>query len=410
MITLFGCGNNSEVEKIELTFRITWDEISGRGDAINVIVSSYNNSQDEVNVTMIGGNENNDEINPLLTSDNPTEIFVLPYRFVQYYGEMGYLNSLENDFQGELDSYYPSILNLAKIDDELYGMPWIGHSMALIYNKDILDEAEVDILSIDSFASLLLALDKVESNTDKFGIGLVGANHHDLSWMTTQIIYSFGGTLFEDDENKISINSDETNNALDFYINDLGKYAQDGWENHNGVDVMDAFRNQEIAFEIQGPWGITDIWKNGNQFNVGAISFNKIGGYSEVGILMLSIPSSIPESKLEAAKNFVKYMTSDIALELIMLGEYIPKYQEYYPFRVPIKNDINNSTFFTQFPSFKEFIYGFEDPSINSPIPEWTTLHNLFYQPLLHEVIIGEMTIDEFLIKIEIEGDNLLDD
>jgi multiple sugar transport system substrate-binding protein len=35
---------------------------------------------------------------------------------------------------------------------------------------------------------------------------------------------------------------------------------------------MNHFRKQEIAFEFQGVWGVTNIQQNGNPFEVGIIS------------------------------------------------------------------------------------------------------------------------------------------
>ncbi len=405
-ITLLLSGCKSD--PIELSFRITWGEASGRGEAINLIVSNFNNSQKDIIVTMIGGNEDNDELTELLNADNAPEIIVLPYRYIQSFGAEGYLMSLSAHFEVESLNHSEQVLELARVADTLYGFPWIGHSMSLIYNNDILTDAGISPDSIDSFDALALAVEQVERETDKAGIALVGSDHHDLSWMTTMFIHSFGGTLINDSKSEISINSASSAEALNYYINILGSHAQDGWENHNGVDVMSSFRNQEVAFEIQGPWGITDIWKAGNPFEVGSISFTRLGGASEIGPMMLSIPNNISEDKSEAALEFIKYLNTIEALEQIMDGEYSPKHQAYYPFRVPIRTDMVDSDYFNTYPEFKEFIYGFDNPSINTPTPEWTTIHSTYYQPGLHDVILGEMTIQDFLSMIETEGNIIM--
>lgn len=406
-ILLSGCETKVQVTKIN--FRITWDEDSGRGESINLIVKRFNNLNDDIEVALVGGDEDEETVDSYFLDDEGNiDVYVLPYRFVQKYGSLGELDSLESDFNNKLGSYYPSILDMAKVDNELYGLPWVGHSMSLIYNKDILDVAGVDPSTINSYQTLIDALMTIEDETEVSGIGLVGANHHDLSWMSTQFIYSFGGSLVNNDESQISINSQESKNALEFYINDLGSYAQDDWENANGGDVMTAFRNQEVAFEIQGPWGVTDIWKAGNPFEVGAISLSKIGGYSEVGPMMLCISSNIENDKREAAIKFMDYMTSIEALNLVMNGEYVQEYEGYLPYRVPVRKDMVDTDFFNDNPVFKEFIYGFEYPSINTPIPEYNTIHTLYYQSLLHDVILGNRTIDDFLQEIETEGNKLL--
>ncbi len=409
IVILIGCNNEKEVVVTNLTFRITWDAASGRGDAIRNIVSDFNNSQDEVFVTMVGGDEDGDAIEILLNSDISPDIYVLPYRYIQSFGSEGLIMPLGEYFNNEEEYYSDEIYNLSQIDGLPFGVPWIGHSMCLVYNKDILNEAGVNPAIITSYTDLTDALEQVEQNTDASGIGLVGANHHDLSWMTTSFIHSFGGSLIDDD-GTTPINSIETINALNYYINDLGSYAQDGWEYHNGVDVMSLFSDEEIAFEIQGPWGITDIWKAGNPFEVGAISFSQLGGYSEIGILMMAVKESIPEEKTEAVMSFIEYMTSITALENIMDGEFSVKHQEYFPFRVPIRNDMVDTDFFNTYPEFLEFINGFEHPSINTPVSEWNTIHSEYYIPGLHSVILGEQTVEAFLINLEEEGNSILND
>lgn len=404
---LTGCKGEKKIEVTNITFRITWDSASGRGDAIRSIVNDFNDSQDKVFVTMVGGDEDSDAIEVLLNSDISPDVYVLPYRYIQSFGNEDLIMPLGEYFDNEEEYYSEEIYNMSQIDGEPYGVPWIGHSMCLVYNKDILDEAGVNPDNIISYTALLDALEQIEQNTDVSGIGLVGANHHDLSWMTTSLIHSFGGSLVDDD-GTTAINSVETINALNYYINDLGSYAQDGWEYHNGVDVMSLFSSEEVAFEVQGPWGITDIWKSGDPFEVGAISFSQLGGYSEIGLLMMAVKASIPIEKTEAVVSFIEYMTSKTALEDIMDGEFSVKHQAYFPFRVPIRNDMVDTDFFNLYPEFLEFINGFESPSINTPISEWNTIHSEYYIPGLHSVILGDQTVEEFLEYIEDEGNNII--
>ena len=410
IMVLTSCEKKQESTVINLSFRITWDITSERGDTLNRVVSRFNNTQDEVFVTLLGGNEDLEETKALFLQEDGPEILVLPYRFIQYFGESGDLLGVDDILEDELDNHYVSILEMASVDGITYGVPWVGHSMSILYNKTILDEALVDpslIVDFDTFAEALL---QIETNTNKAGIGLVGANHHDLSWMTTQFIHSFGGTLTNDDNTSITINSDYAKAGLDYYVNILGNCAQEDWENHTGVEVMESFKNQEVGFEIQGPWGITDIWKAGNPFDVGTISFTDLGGYSEVGPLMLAIQSDVSEEKIDAVKSFVDYMSSKQAMELIMIGEYSPKNETYYPFRVPVRKDMEDLQFFVMFPEFINFMDGFENPSINSPFASWTEIHELYYQPGLHEVVIGNLSIDDFLEQVENQGNDLLEE
>lgn len=391
-----------------LDFRITWKGYSGRGEAIQTIVDTYNKNHSDGNtITMINGDEDRNTIESLLKSDSDT-IYVLPYRYVKYFGDKGYLKDLTEDFKDEEKLYYPEIWKLGTVEGKSYGVPWLGHSMCLLYNKNLLEEAGVDADSIDSLDALVKAIELIEENTNAQGIGLVGANGNDVSWMVNQFIYGFGSNLVSDDGTNVTINTEKSKAALEMYKNVLGKHAQPTWIDDTAMEVMTYFRNQEVAFEILGIWGVTDIKKNGSPFEVGIISLNDIGLSSEVGPMMLAIPSVMSDKNIEESVQFINYMISKEAQEQIMKGEYSPEHDAYYPFRTPIRIDMADSQIFQSHPEYLTFIEGFQNPSIDMPVPAWQIVKDEIYGDGLHKVMSDEITIEEFLDMIEIKGNEIL--
>lgn len=393
-----------------LNFRITWKDYSGRGEAIQKIVDSYNEKYSDGNtVLMTGGDEDLAAIESLFESD-PDTVYVLPYRYVKYFGDKGNLADLTMIFGNAEDLFYPEVWELGTVDGVTYGIPWLGHSMCLLYNTSLLEDAGVDAGSINSLELLLAAMEAVEDKTDARGIGLVGADSNDVSWMVNQFIYGFGSSLVNDDGTMVTINNAKTKAALNYYKNVLGGHAQPTWVNDTGVEVMDYFRNQQVAFEIQGIWGVTDILKNGSPFDVGMISMEDIGLCAEVGPMMLAIPENMSDDKKEEAIRFIRYLISKEAQEKIMNGEYSPERDAYYPFRTPIRVDMADSQIFKSNPEYLVFIEGFRNPSIDVPVPAWETVKDGIYEEGLHRVMNGELTIDEFLQMIETQGDRILNE
>lgn len=355
-----------------LNFRITWDSYSGRGEAIQKIVDLYNDENASgADICMISGDEDKAAIETLLQASDPTTVFVLPYRYVQYFGAKGYLADLTDSFDEAEKLFYPALWKLGTVDDTVYGLPWLGHSMCLLYNKTLLNEAGVSPESIKSLDSWVTAMDAVEAKTSAKGVGLVGAESNDVSWMVNQFVYGFGSALVDDIGTKVAVNNDKAKAAISFYRDTLGAHAQSTWKNDTGKEVMSCFLNQEVAFEFQGIWGITDVEKNGSPFEVGIIPLSDIGICSEVGPMMLAIPAKMSEEHKKSAIAFINYMISIPAQEQIMDGEYSPEHDAYYPFRTPIRLDMANSEFFTSNPEYVSFLSGFGNPSIDVPIPEW---------------------------------------
>lgn len=415
-VFLISCGNkdnyiskDSVSKTTSLDFRITWKAYSGRGEAVQKIVDTYNkNESDSFQISVVGGDEDITSIEGLLGKNDSESIYVLPYRFVKYFGDKGYLADLSTSFIGEKDLFDPELWKLGSVNGVTYGIPWLGHSICLIYNKNLLEKAGVDGASINSLDSLVKAMETVEANTGVKGIGLVGANHNDVSWMVNQFIYGYGSYLVNEDGTKVTINNEQSKMAIDFYKNVLGKYAQPSWVDDTGVEVIDYFRKQQIAFEFQGVWGVTDIEKNGKPFEVGVIPLDNIGLSPEVGPMMLAIPKSMSVEKKDEAKKFIRFMISKEAQEKIMDGEYSPEHDAYYPFRTPVRKDISEGIISKNYPQYLPFSIGFKKPSIDVPVSKWQTIKDEYYAPGLHQVMKAEITIDEFLNMIELKGNEIL--
>ncbi len=389
-----------------LSLRITWAAYTGRGEAIQKIVDAYN-AGSVAPVTMVGGDEDLHAIEALLDSGAPL-VCVLPYRYVKYFGMKGALLDLDAAFEAERAAFYPQVWALGGVGSATYGIPWLGHAMCLLYNESLLSQAGVDASSIKSRDALVRAMAQVEANTGAKGFGLVGAEGNDISWMVNQCIYGFGGSLVSKDGATVTINSEASRSAIDFYKNVLGAHAQPTWLTDTGVEVMDHFRNQQVAFEIQGIWGVTDIQKNGEPFEVGVISLKDIGLCAEVGPMMLAVPAGLDESLRAQALDLIRYLISPKAQGQILLGEYSPEHDAYYPFRTPIRGDMSAVDAFRAYPSYIKFIEGFQNPSVDVPVPAWQVVKDDYYAPGLHRVMTGELTTEAFLAMIETEGNRIL--
>lgn len=396
-------------KKQQLSLRITWTAYSGRGEAIQKIVDLYNKkNNDGFEIVLQGGDEDIKGIEGLLAEKSSETIYVLPYRYVKYFGDKGDLEDLSVSFQKESELFYPELWKLGEINGGIYGIPWVGHSICLIYNEDLLRKAGVDGAAIKSLDSLLKAFEAVEGKTNARGIGLVGANHNDISWMVNQFIYGYGSKLVDESGTKVAINNAKSKAAIGLYKNVFGQHAQPSWTHDTGVEVLEHFRKQKIAFEFQGVWGVADNERNGDPFPVGIINLEDIGLSSEVGPMMLSVPSSMSNEKKEEAIRFIKFMISKEAQEKIMDGEYSPEHDTYYPFRVPVRKDLADSLVFEKYPKYLPFLQGFKKPSIDVPVPKWQTIKDRYYAPGLNQVMNEEISIDEFLGKIEVEGNKIL--
>ena len=402
VVSLVACDQANESKQI-ITFRITWKEYSGRGEAIKEIVSNFNATEKDFEIQVVSGDENLDLIKKSF-DEQIHDIYVLPYRYVKLLGSEKIISELDLNDYLDHENIYDALIDLGQVEGKQYGIPWVSHSMAIIFNEDLLDAAGVEVDSISSREMFVEALAAVEENTDAYGIGLVGAAHNDLSWMVNQFIIGSGSQLIKD--KKVALNNSNTYDALHYYSQVLSLYAQDNWEEHNGSDVMELFRNGEIAFEIQSLWGITDIWKNNNPFEVGTLPLSKIGANSEIGPMMLSY--GIGNDNEDVINRFISYMVSVEAQKQILQGEFSPEKNEFYPFRLPVRKDIIDQSLMAQYGVFQVFLDSYETPSIDVPSPEWMVIKDQLYTEKLHQLMLDNLSIEAFLNLVEKEGNEIL--
>ncbi|MBF4694413.1 ABC transporter substrate-binding protein [Fusibacter ferrireducens] len=417
VIMLAACANSApkpadpSTVKSPIFFRVTWPEYSGRSTAIKEIVDVFNQTSEEpYEIVLIGGDEDMAHIGDSLADKDEPMLYALPYRLVKYYGEKGDLMDLSDVFSEESIHFYPKIWKLGIIENKLYGIPWIGHSICLVYNADLLTKAGVDPKNIQSLETFVSALETVHNNTKAIGVGLVGADHNDVSWMVNQFVHAYGAELVDDSGKKVLLNTPEAENAIRFYRDTLGAYAQPSWREDTGVEVMNYFRAGQIAFEFQGIWGVTDIDKNHNPFEIGIIPLNTIGLKPEVGPILLGASKNMPKDMKETSDHFFQFMISEEAQEMIFRGEYSPEHDTYYPFRVPMRKHIAEAMTSGEYSRYLPFLSGFDAPSIDVPTSKWQVIKEQLYQSGLHKVFSAKMTIKDFLNEVESSGNIILNE
>jgi multiple sugar transport system substrate-binding protein len=421
---LAGCSSNSSDEEkigsadepVSIKMQIAWGTDTGRGQAIQTIIDEFEKENKNIKVELVGTAQNNQKLLTQILSGDAPEVLQVPYREVLSLGSEGAFADLTEDFEGQTDNYYKELIDLGTVDGKLYGFPWLGHTIQLVYNKTMFEEAGITSPP-DTWEELYETAKKLTKDTDgdgkvdQYGLGLVGKQHPDIAWLASMFVNQSGAKLVEKDGDsyKVAMNSKEGKEGLEFFKKLVDEVSPPDTGNKDGGAVMADFRNGVVAMEFQGPWGITDIWQNGNPFEVSAapVPAGPAGRAADLGPYMLSIPDGLDEEKEAAAKKVIEFLASKPAQEMIMLGE---KGEDgnYYPFRVPMRKDLSEADYFKEHPEFLVFIEGLEYPSISSPIDSWARVQEEVYQSELNKLVTGAKSVDEVLKTIEEKGNAII--
>lgn len=396
-------------EPIDIRYQIVWDINSGRGKNIQSVVDMFNQSQENIKVSLITGASDDKKLVTSLLSDDTAELIQLNVKSAKTIGKEGLLKDLSEYKEDYSEIFYDELLGFFEYEEQLFAAPWIGHTIELVYNKDLFEAA--GLTKAPSTWDEVLEYSKIiEEKTDAIGLGIAGMQHNDAIWMSTPIIKAYGGEYItvEDGKQVMAINTEEGIKGLEVYQQIASNY--DGVAEKNGGNIMEDFRNQKIAMEFQGPWGVTDIWKNNNPFEVSAavMPAGPAGRFVDGGPYGMAIPESISGDKYKAAIEFIGYMQSTDAQAKIMEGEYDEKTDNYYPYRVPMRKDMKESEYFVKHPELLVFTEGLEYVIDSFPSPEFNQVASEVITVELNKLASGEITPAQAAKTIEEKGNKIL--
>ncbi|MDF2958461.1 MAG: extracellular solute-binding protein [Paenibacillus sp.] len=428
------CGNNAQNESggttaggtegtapsgkvTEISMQIAWASDSGRGKAIQDLLNDFQKQNPDVKVNMLGGVQYGQKLLTQILSGKAPEVLQVQYGDVKALATEQAFVDLTKDFAAQKDNYVPEIWNLSVNDGKLYGMPWIGHTIQLIYNKAMFEKAGIKEAP-KTWDELYEAAKKLTIDTngdgkpDQYGIGLAGKQGPDLAWMYGMFAQQAGAKLVNKNASgqyEVAINSPEGQKALEFYTKLMKETAPPDSLNKDGGAIMADFRNQVIAMQLQGPWGVSDAWKGGAKFEpaVAEVPAGAAGKATEVTAYLLSVPAGVEGDKLAAAKKLINYLTSKPAQEMIMKGEKGDD-GKYYPFRIPIRKDMMDTQYFKEHPEFLTFQKGLAYPFTLVPIPEWSKVSDEIYQNALNQVVSGSIPAAQGLKMVQDKGNEII--
>jgi len=410
-----GCARDEKPPDVKtIRLQIHWGASTPRGQAIRAILDRFEEKHPDIKVELLGGSGDDRKLLTQLTGGNPPDVIETAYRNVQLLAPAHVLRPLD-ELAKNRDAFYPALWQLGTHEGTLYGYPWFGHTIQLVYNADLFEEAGIESPPA-TWDELYAAAKRLTRDTDgdgtpdRFGLSLPGKQHGDLAWTFTMFLHQAGGKLVERKDGKwrVAVNSPEGLAALRFYLKLIREVCPPGAGGKMGGDVMADFRHGIAAMEFQGPWGVTDIWQQPPdvRFDVRAAPApaGPGGRAAELGANMTVIPRSCKEP--EAALALVEFLGGREAQALLMEGEKTPV--GFVPFRVPVRIDLEDLPAFRSHPEFLPFVQGFEWPSIEVPIPQWLRVRNEVYTAALNKAVLGYASPEAALETIEREGNRIL--
>lgn len=153
----------------------------------------------------------------------------------------------------DMDDIMPSLLNLMRYKEELYGLPFFAATIIMYYRTDLLQEAGIDPAELDTIDGFVAAVKKLHSS-EIAGVALRG-HPGESSWHWTVFLKGLGGKYVKDikgGDYYPTLDSKEAIEAAAIYGDLLGNYSIPAAATAKYDQVVIAMQQGNTATVIEG--------------------------------------------------------------------------------------------------------------------------------------------------------------
>ncbi len=303
-----------EIEYWQYTFK-------GRVDAIDELIARFQAANPDVTVkhTHFPYDDYRTKVAAAIPAGEGPDVVQLFYGWLDDYVRAGLLRPLPKDRfdPARIDTEFFPIVQAMKRDGAYMALPTAVRSLALFYNKKLLDDAGVGApATLDELVTVAKAVTKRDDGGNLLVEGITaGMDAQDHHWWREVLVRQFGGQPYSEDGTKVAYNDEAGIDALQFYVDLIQKekVAQIGFMDEPqaafragraGLHIDGSFRLGALA-DVRGlEWGVAELpAHNGIRSNFSSYWVN-------------GVTSKADGDRLDAAYRFLEFITSDEAMQL----------------------------------------------------------------------------------------------
>lgn len=203
-----------------------------------------------------------DKINASVMSGDLPDVLTVDGPNIAAYAENGIIQPLADLTEDEKGVYLESILQQGTYNDKLYALGGMESSVGLYYNKDILEEAGIEIPDADhpwtqsQFLEILEQLKPIMDEKDGYAIDMTFPVGEATIYYYAPFFWSNGGELVDDTGLSVDgvFNSRENAKTVTYFRTLL----ENGCMSKVPIDHL--FESGRAAFKIDGAWEVNTMY------------------------------------------------------------------------------------------------------------------------------------------------------
>ncbi|WP_061293258.1 sugar ABC transporter substrate-binding protein [Herbidospora cretacea] len=248
---------------------------------------------------------------------NPPDVLVVDNPVVSTLAEAGVLTTTaENKL--DTSAISPNLIAAGQSGGNTYGVPIGANTLALYYNKAVLDQAGVDIATVKDWATLTAALEKVKA-AGKKGITFSAIGTEEGSFQFLPWFWGSGAQLTK-------LDSAEGVSAVTLWTDWLKKgLAPNSVINNTQTTSWQEFAGGDYAFAENGTWQLANAKETGFEYGIIPVPARDGGtAAAPTGGEFVSIPVQQDTARYATSQKLVTCLTStDNSLTTVTALSYI---------------------------------------------------------------------------------------
>ena len=392
-------------DKITLTF--AFDE--GVGTPTEEAIKAFNESQDEIEVQSYhlpqdANNLHDDFVNKMVAGDTSVDLMALDVVYIAEFASAGWIEALDDLYtEDELSAYLDGTVEGAKYDGKLYAAPWFTNASALFYRTDVLEDLGITEVPT-TYQGWIDVYEKLAKDSGiDYAFCYQGAQSEAMVCNWVEFLASFGASVLDEDGKPVC-DSKEAVEATQLMADYIGKYAPEGTTTYTETESQQVF--QEGKALTCSTWsGTWNTFNDPEQSDVaGNVGMTMLPVYKEgdtshscLGGLDLAINSNIDDKQKEAAKTFIKWMTSEEEEKAFCLSSSQPP---------TVKDVYTDADVLEQIPFYKDFYSIIENGKGRPSSPDYSLLSDAI-QRNVHSALTKEESAEDALKALQKEAEQL---
>lgn len=280
------------------------------------IGEEFEESNPDIDVEMefVGWANLFDDIVTSIGGGNAPDIMYIGSRWIPQLANMGSIIPLDEYLTEEKKEMYPEkVWNTTTYKGEIYGVVRAMSSKALIYNKELFEEAGLDPEdppeTWDELHSYAKKIDALGENIN--GFGLAADKFTSTTSQFLNFLYANGGRVVNE-EGEVILDQPEAIEALDFYAKKLPEVSESSPMEWRREDLIKPFEDGKIGMYIDHVHNAKSASDSGIDVGIAYIPGGPAEGAPRSASVQVTDSIAIPaqsENK-EEAWEFIEYMTS----------------------------------------------------------------------------------------------------